>query len=139
MWPKLGRKGKRRNILPSSDSCPNLDDMTVHADTGLIPELTLGWRLRMARELTGMGLREFAAHIGVAPDTLTSAEKDRRKVRPITINAYALATGVDREWLETGKTPDQPEPDGGLPEVRAWRYSKPQPSDPKVLPLRRVA
>lgn len=72
---------------------------------GVIPEVTLGWRLRMARETTGMGLREFAEHIGVAPDTLTSAEKDRRKVRAITINAYALATGVDREWLETGKVP----------------------------------
>lgn len=76
--------------------------MSTSPETGFVPALTLGWRLRMAREATGMGLREFAAHIGVAPDTLTSAEKDRRKVRPITINAYALASGVDRHWLEHG-------------------------------------
>lgn len=85
--------------------------MTTVLGGGHIPELTLGWRLRMARETTGMGLREFADHIGVAPDTLTSAEKDRRKVRPITINAYAMATGVDRDWLETGAgLPDGPGP-----------------------------
>lgn len=77
-----------------------------------MPELTLGWRLRMAREMSGMGLREFAAHIGVAPDTITNAEKDRRKVRPITVNAYALATGVSREWLETGVPPHH-DGDGG--------------------------
>lgn len=70
----------------------------------------------MARELTGMGVREFATEIGVAPDTLTSAEKDRRKVRPITINAYALATGVDRKWLETGvHAPDGGGDGGGSP------------------------
>lgn len=84
---------------------------------GVIPELTLGWRLRMAREMTGMGLREFAVEIGVAPDTLTSAEKDRRRVRSITINAYALASGVDRHWLETGEPPTDPRggPNTGLP------------------------
>lgn len=76
--------------------------MSTSPEPGFVPALTLGWRLRMARESTGMGLREFATHIGVTPDTLTSAERDRRKVRPITINAYALASGVDRQWLETG-------------------------------------
>jgi DNA-binding XRE family transcriptional regulator len=76
--------------------------MSTSPGTGLIPELTLGWRLRMARETTGMGVREFAAHIGVSPDTLTSAEHDARKVRQITLNAYVLATGVDRDWLMTG-------------------------------------
>lgn len=60
-----------------------------------------------------MGLREFAEQIGVAPDTCTSAEKDRRRVRPITINAYALATGVDRHWLETGEIRPDDGPDGG--------------------------
>lgn len=82
---------------------------------GRIPPLTLGWRLRMARESTGKGLREFADELGVSPDTLTSAEKDRRKVRQITINAYALATGVDRHWLETGEGSSHPSGPGGGP------------------------
>lgn len=89
--------------------------MTTDPGGGLIPELTLGWRLRMARETTSMGLREFADHIGVSPDTLTSAEKDRRKVRSITINAYALATGVSRKWLETGEGAPTPTPGPGKP------------------------
>ena len=46
-------------------------------------------------------------------------------------------SGVDVEWLETGQAPVQPEPDGGLSveSLRARRYSKPQPSDPKVMGL----
>jgi transcriptional regulator with XRE-family HTH domain len=93
--------------------------MSTSPSDRFIPPLTLGWRLRMAREATGMGVREFAAHIGVSPDTLTSAEHDARKVRQITLNAYVLATGVDREWLETGEgspngptdpTPPAPKP-----------------------------
>jgi len=105
------RKPNRGFFLPSWASCPNLDLMSTAQGEKFIPPLTLGWRLRMARETTGMGLREFAAHIGVAPDTLTAAEHDKRKVRRITLNAYVLATGVDKEWLETGEgSPDGPSP-----------------------------
>lgn len=85
--------------------------MSQMTQKGAVPELTLGWRLRMARESTGMGLREFAESIGVAPDTCTSAEKDRRQARRITILAYAAATGVDRHWLETGEVAASPDPD----------------------------
>lgn len=107
--PNVRRKPNRRKTLPSSAESPNLDDMSTAPGEKFIPPLTLGWRLRMAREATGMGLREFAAHIGVSPDTLTAAEHDTRKVRKITLNAYVLATGVDREWLETGEgSPDGP-------------------------------
>lgn len=88
--------------------------MTEVQNDGKIPPLTLGWRLRMAREDAGLGLREFAERIGVSTDTLTSAEKDRRKVRPITINAYAMATGVSKKWLQTGEAETVgPNPDGG--------------------------
>ena len=87
--------------------------MTTDLSGPFVPEITLGWRLRIARETSGLGLREFADRIGVSPDTVTSAEKDRRKVRPITINAYALATGVDKQWIETGISSDRDDPDGG--------------------------
>lgn len=112
--------------------------MTTHAHER-IPQWTLGDRLRKARSLTGLNTRDFAEVIGASQPTVTAAENDRSKVRTITLNAWALATGVDRRWLETGKTPTRPGPDGGLDAERARRYSKPQPSDPKVLPLRRVA
>lgn len=82
--------------------------------TELIPEWTLGDRLRKARSLTGMSVREFAEHIGVSHGTITNAEHDARGVRPITMKAWALATGVSIEWLETGaSTNTQPPPPSG--------------------------
>lgn len=67
-----------------------------------IPEFTQGDRLRKARELTGHGVREFADVISVSHQTVTNAEKGHRAVRPITMKAWALATGVPQEWLEMG-------------------------------------
>jgi transcriptional regulator with XRE-family HTH domain len=77
-----------------------------------IPEWTQGDRLRKAREMLGMGQREFADHIGVSHQTITNAEKGHRAVRKITLNAWALATGVPASWLETGETPSPEPPDG---------------------------
>ena len=113
--------------------------MTTHAHER-IPQWTLGDRLRKARSLTGLNTRDFAEVIGVSQPTVTAAENDRSKVRTITLNAWALATGVDRRWLETGEAPVQPEPDEGLSMGCApGGIRTPKPSDPKVLPLRRVA
>lgn len=107
--------------------------MSTQPGAGFVPEWSRGDRLRKARMLTGMTTRDFAAKIGVSQKTLTDAEGDRRQtVRKPIIAAYSLATGVDAEWLETGKSPTGPGPDGGLVDLRARRYSKPQPSDPNV-------
>lgn len=88
--------------------------MTADQDIAVVPQWTQGDRLRKARSLTGLTVREFAAHIGVSHGTVTSAETDARPVRPITLNAWALATKVSREWLETGEgspsTPTPPRP-----------------------------
>lgn len=68
--------------------------MTTHQQGGeLIPEWTLGDRLRKARVMTGMTVAEFAERIGVSDRTINNAEGDRRTVRRITLNAWALATG----------------------------------------------
>jgi transcriptional regulator with XRE-family HTH domain len=84
---------------------------------------TKGDRFRKARELTGLGQREFAERIGVSHQTVTNAEKDHRSVRKITVNAWSLVTGVPVEWLETGTIPTGP--DGNpLP----WFDSNEQPS-----------
>ena len=64
--------------------------MTTAHTPRTIPEFTLGDRLRKARELTGLSVRRFAEEIGVSHGTITNAEGDRRAVRPITINAYAM-------------------------------------------------
>lgn len=98
---------------------------------GDIPALTLGWRLKMA---LGHHKAEWMAdQLGVSRQTLSRwmADKGSPPTRAY-VRQWALVTGVDQQWLETGETPARPEPDGGLKVVRARRYSKPQPSDPKV-------
>ena len=114
--------------------------MSTQAGTGIIPEWTVADRLRKAREATGMDAREFADHVGISRNTVSNYEngKTTRINRPM-LAAWSMATGVPAEWLATGKTPTQPEPDGGQSVECTRRYSKPQPSDPKVRVLARAA
>lgn len=72
----------------------------------------MGDRLRKARSLTGMNVRQFAEHIGVSHGTVTNAETDARAVRVITLRAWAMATGVSLEWLERGIGSSEPLPPG---------------------------
>lgn len=81
---------------------------------GVIPEWTLGDRLRKARATTGLNTADFAELIGVSQKTVNNAESDHHKVRRIVLNAWALATGVAPEWLATGKgNPTGPTPPEG--------------------------
>lgn len=87
--------------------------MSTHERYELVPEWSLGDRLRKARTLTGMTVAEFAKHIGVSDGTINSAEGDKRAVRRITLMAWASATNVSLKWLETGegeRTPPTPGP-----------------------------
>lgn len=116
--------------------------MTTALYEGQVPVFTQGDRLRKARETTGKGVREFALLIGVSHQTITNAEHEHRNVRPITMNAWAMATGVSIQWLKTGIAPDpnggaegnhapppglEPEPSGSQPpqvtRLREWPKS----------------
>lgn len=81
---------------------PYLGRMSTQQTEPLIPEWTLGDRLRKARETTGLSQRNFAERIHVDRNTVSNAETDRVKVRPITLTAWSLATGVPVNWLLTG-------------------------------------
>jgi len=100
--------------------------MSTHVGS-VIPQWTRGDRLRKARSLTGQTTREFAETLGVSQATITNAENDHRAVRRITLRAWAMATGVPVEWLETGVVP----PAGGPREPDEWAPwgSNPQPTD----------
>lgn len=100
--------------------------MSTHVGT-VIPHWTQGDRLRKARSLTGLTSRQFAERLGVSLNTIVNAEGDKRKVRRITLLAWAMATGVPVEWLETGVVP----PAGGPREPDGWAPwgSNPQPTD----------
>ena len=98
---------------------------------GNIPELTLGWRMQMA--LGDMKVQDIADTLGVNRATVGRWMHDKgAPPKRAYLLQWALATGVDRQWLETGETPAGPEPDGGLDVERARRDSNSQPSDPKV-------
>lgn len=102
--------------------------MSEMPQMGVIPQFTVGDRLRKARELTGMDRNEFADRIGVSRNTIGNYESERVAPRRIVLNAWALATGVPLAWLQTGETPRPVDPDGGsrlLPRLD----SNQQPSD----------
>lgn len=87
-----------------------------------IPTWTQADRLRKSRETTGMTQREFADHIGISKNTVGNYEagKTTRFSRPM-LAAWAMATGVPIEWLETGKSP--------VPDGDGDGAAAPQPTD----------
>ena len=113
--------------------------MATQPHHGIIPTWTVGDRLRKARVMSNQTVAEFARQALCPEKTVNNYEADKVKHRPLLIEKWADVTGVDIEWIKTGEAPVQPEPDEGLPILRARRYSKPQPSDPNVRPLRSVA
>lgn len=88
--------------------------MTTDASAaGFIPEFTMGDRLRKARQHTGLEQEEFANDLGISRGTIRNYELDRVAPRKIVLKAWALRTGVPLEWLQTGESPRQGDPDGG--------------------------
>jgi transcriptional regulator with XRE-family HTH domain len=96
---------------------------------GRIPVFTMGDRLRKAREVVGLDQSEFAEQLGVSRGTVSNYERSSTENRkPIVIRAWALATGVPLEWLQTGEgAPTATPPDGGpagqTPEERLDRLA----------------
>ena len=82
--------------------------MTTAHRRGIIPELSAGLRLEIARRTVAASQRDFAKLIGVSQNTVQRAESGQPMKRT-TVLAWAMATGVDLHWLETGEAPS---PDG---------------------------
>lgn len=84
-----------------------MDGMTTEQRYERIPELTLGWRLKMS--LGDITRDEIAQVMDVAPTTISRwmADKGAPPKRPYLIQ-WALATGVPVEWLQTGDVPGGP-------------------------------
>src|SRR6187402_1025231 len=102
--------------------------MTIATHDRRYPQFTIGDRLRKARTQLGpdMDAAAFADLIGVSRGTITNYELEKtpaEKMRPIVLNAWALATGVDPQWLRDGRLPD------GEPEERPEQDSNLQPTD----------
>lgn len=76
------------------------------------PEWTLGDRLRKAREEAGLDQAALADALGVSRATISNHEVGigKRGTNRMMIRAWALATGVEAEWIEYGRTGDQKPP-----------------------------
>lgn len=95
--------------------------------TGIVPPMTIGIRCLMARLHAGLEQTELAELTGLSRTTIGNYEKGRVEPRRAGLISIAFATGVDLGWLETGKTPVQNDPDGGV--QWALRGSNPGPAD----------
>lgn len=71
----------------------------VNETDGLIPEWTLGDRLRKAREHAGLKQAELAQIIGIARSSVVSYESDRTAPSRPVVLSWSLATGVPAEWV----------------------------------------
>lgn len=87
--------------------------MTIEANTRRVPRFGLGHRLALAREVAGLEQVDIAEAIDTSRATVSNYERGVSKPSRLQVNAWAVATGVDVEWLKTGKAQDEGGPRGG--------------------------
>lgn len=99
---------------------------------GAVPEWTLGWRMLRALEHAGVKVEDIADEIGVSRATVSRWTHDKGPVREIYLRHWALRTGVDFDWLRTGRrgVPGPAEVDTN------FDWSKNVPA--QVSPIRRI-
>lgn len=94
---------------------------TLTEGGGRVPKLTLGWRLLMS--LGDMKRSEIAEQLGVDDSTISRWTHDKgQPPKRAYLAQWALLTGTDRRWLETGMVPDGP--DLGPGDSPTAEYSK---------------
>lgn len=79
--------------------------MTTLRSAGIVPTWTVGDRLRKAREFAGHNQEHLAATIGIARRSVSAYEADQVTPKRPVLLAWAMACGVDLEWLESGEIP----------------------------------
>jgi transcriptional regulator with XRE-family HTH domain len=80
---------------------------------------TLGDRLRKARETAGLSQAEIAEALGVQGGSVSRFEHDHQALRRSYLLAWAMATGVDLDWLRYGDQDFDGDP-GGASTPTKW-------------------
>ena len=101
--------------------------MSIQVAGGIIPEFGLADRLRKARELAELDQSEIARDLGASRATISNAERGTHAARRSLVIAWAMRTGVNLRWLETGEAPS-PGGDGASAGYTPWD-SNPEPTD----------
>lgn len=102
--------------------------MTAMADDGMIPAITAGRRMELARREAGLTQQQLADELGISARSLIGYEQGARVPKRQTVIALSRVTGVSLRWLETGNAAT-PKGDGTVTDLRARRDSNSQPSD----------
>jgi transcriptional regulator with XRE-family HTH domain len=76
-------------------------------DAMMIPEWTLGDRMRKAMESKGLTVQEISDELGVTRSSASNWIHGRVVPRKTTLIVWSLKTGVPLEWLLEGRVPDQ--------------------------------
>lgn len=92
--------------------------------SGIVPVLTDGQRLMLARTYVGLTQGQIAERLGVTTATVQRSESGQTKPRRTTFMAWSMATGIDLHWLETGHAPES-----GACALCAIRDLNPEPAD----------
>lgn len=75
---------------------------TAMTDNGVVPALSMGVRLELARRNVNMTQPQLADELGISKRTVQDFEADVRPPKRGTMIAWAQVTGVSLAWLENG-------------------------------------
>jgi transcriptional regulator with XRE-family HTH domain len=92
-----------QSIKQSVDKGDSSTQGATMATKGKVPKLTLGDRLRLAREHAGIGSQEMAEHFKCSRHTITNFEKGRTRPSHATLLEWARLTRYDLGWLMDGQ------------------------------------
>jgi len=90
-----------------------LGHMTIAPEGNRTPEFGFNHRLGLARRNAGITQVEMAELLGVGRTTVGNYEAGATRPSKLAINAWAVETNVDVEWLKTGKAAVDKDPRGG--------------------------
>lgn len=80
----------------------------LQAEPRKVPPITLAHRLRIAREWRGMEQADVARELGISRPTVSNYERGVTAPGKLVINAWAVATDVDVDWLRYDDGPVGP-------------------------------
>lgn len=95
-------------------------------DDYMVPEWTLGDRMRKALDVSGTPVQEIADYLEVNRGTIGRWLHDKSPVKRSNLIIWAATTGVDLEWLETGTAGLE---DQAGRDLYASRDLNPEPAD----------
>jgi transcriptional regulator with XRE-family HTH domain len=103
---------------------------------GNVPTWTFGDKIRKARDISGLGQREFAEQIGITASSLAAYETGRSNPRfgdaPTLAKKIQVLVGIPYEWFLVD---DSPAPDGDNSGPRRARTDDPRIKSPLLYQL----